>query len=148
MNNNLSFKFQTLFSLSVFCIGMVGIAFWSLSLDSIWKFVIIGIAAIVLFVLFFKIAFMPTSFIFSKKELIISYLFLPKKKWTFNELKSWSVVEIKTFNDVYKIIELYFETGKSSKKVGISKQEYKGFESFEKFMTKSFRNLRVDQNKE
>ena len=127
--------------------GMVGIAFWSLSMSSNLKFAIIGVASIVLFVLFFKIAFMPTSLEFSKKELVISYLFLPKKKWLFQDLKNWNVVEIKTFNDVYKIIELHFSTENTPKKIGISKQEYKGFESFDKFMNKSFRTLRQEKIK-
>ncbi|WP_338761694.1 hypothetical protein WAF17_15995 [Bernardetia sp. ABR2-2B] len=145
MSNKLSFKFQTLFSLAVFFIGVIGIAVWSLSLESNWKFLIIGIATIIVLLLLLKIAFMPTSFHFSKKELAVSYLFLPKKKWLFNDLKNWSAVEIKTFNDVYKIIELHFEKGNSIKKIGISKQEYKGFEGFDKFMNKSFKSLKLKE---
>ncbi|WP_291723604.1 hypothetical protein [Bernardetia sp.] len=150
MKNKLSFKFQTLFSLTVFCVGIVGIAAWSLSLETNWKFLILGVAGVIVFLLFLKIAFMPTSFVFSKQELIVSYLFLPKKKWAFQDLKVWSSVEIKTFNDVYKIIELSFLKDKNSqklKKIGISKQEYKGFEEFEKFMNKSFRNLKTEEAK-
>ncbi len=146
MNNKLSFKFQTLFSLAIFCLGIIGIAIWSLSLQSDWKFLIIGIAVIIVFLLLLKIAFMPISFHFSKKELIASYLFLPKKKWLFEDLKEWSSVEIKTFNDVYKIIELSFSKKGNSqklKKIGISKQEYKGFEFFDKFMNKNFISLRL-----
>jgi len=140
--NKLSFKFQTLFSLTVFCLGIIGIAIWSFSLQSNWKFVIIGIAVIIVFLLFLKIAFMPISIHFSKKELIISYLFLPKKKWLFKDLNKWYSVEIKTFNDVYKLIEIYFDTNKKIKKIGISKQEYKGFEIFDKFMDKNFKELK------
>jgi hypothetical protein len=146
MNNKLSFKFQTLFSLAVFCLGSIGIATWSLSLESDWKFLIIGIAAIIVFLLFLKIATMPTSFEFSKKELIVSYLLLPKKKWLFKDLQNWNFVEIKTFNDIYKIIELSFmknSTTQKLKKVGVSKQEYKGFEDFDKFMNKSFKDLKL-----
>jgi hypothetical protein len=129
MNNKLSFKFQTLFSLTIFCVGIV------------------GIAAIIVCLLLLKIATMPTSFHFSKKELIISYLFLPKKKWLFGELQNWNAVEIKTFNDVYKIIEMSFSkigNTQKLKKVGISKQEYKGFEDFDKFMNKSFKGLKSE----
>lgn len=148
MNNKLSFKFQTLFSLIVFCVGIIGIAAWSLSLESNWKLLIIGIAAIIVFLLLLKIATMPTSIEFSKKELIVSYLVLPKKKWLFKDLQNWNAVEIKTFNDVYKIIELHFSKNSASqklKKVGISKQEYKGFETFDKFMHKSFKNLKLEE---
>lgn len=150
-NNKLSFNFQTLFSLAVFCVGIIGIAVWSLSLESNWKFLIIGIAAIIVFLLLLKIIFMPTSFDFSKKELVVSYLFLPKKKWLFEDLKEWSSVEIKTFNDVYKVIELSFSKKGNTqklKKIGISKQEYKGFEIFDKFMNKNFisSRLRRDEN--
>ncbi len=149
MKNKLSFQFQTLFSLSVFCIGIIGIAVWSLSLESDWKFLIIGIAALIVFLLLLKIALMPTSFHFSKKELLISYLFLPQKKWAFDNLKNWNAVEIKTFNDVYKIIELNFIENQKTKKIGISKQEYKGFEGFDKFMNKNFKEekLKESQNK-
>ncbi|AFM04296.1 hypothetical protein Fleli_1906 [Bernardetia litoralis DSM 6794] len=149
MNNKLSFKFQTLFSLSIFCVGIIGIAAWSLSLESNWKFLVIGIAAIIVCLLLLKVATMPISFQFSKKELIVSYLILPKKKWLFEDLKNWNAVEIKTFNDVYKIIELNFLKNKTSqklKKVGISKQEYKGFEVFDKFMNKNFRELKTVSN--
>lgn len=145
MNNKLSFKFQTLFSLAVFCVGSIGIAAWSLSLESNWKFLIIGIVASIIFLLVLKIIFMPTSFEFTKKELVVSYLVLPQKKWFFKDLQQWNAVEIKTFNDVYKIIEISFSKNKKLKKVGISKQEYKGFEVFDKFMTKNFEELR--QNK-
>lgn len=149
MNNKLSFKFQTLFSLAVFCVGVIGIAAWSLSLDSNWKFLIIGIAASIVVLLLLKIAFMPINFYFSKKELIASYLFLPNKKWSFQELKEWSAVEIKTFNDVYKIIEVSFAKDKKNKakkikKIGISKQEYKGFDVFNKFMNKNFDKLKIE----
>jgi hypothetical protein len=151
MNNKLSFKFQTLFSLTIFCVGIIGIAIWSLSLESNWKFLIIGIAAIIIFLLLLKIIFMPTSFDFSKKELVVSYLFLPKKKWLFEDLKEWNSVEIKTFNDVYKVTELSFSKKGNTqklKKIGISKQEYKGFEIFDKFMNKNFISLRLrkDEN--
>ena len=151
MNNKLSFKFQTLFSLLVFCVGSIGIAIWSLSLESNWKFLIVGIAIIVVFLLLLKIAFMPTSFEFSKKEMVVSYLFLPKKKWLFEELQNWNAVEIKTFNDIYKIIELSFMRNKNTqklKKIGISKQEYKGFESFDKFMNKTFKELKSNEEKD
>lgn len=145
MNNKLSFKFQTLFSLATFCLGIIGIAVWSLSLASNWKFLIIGIAVLIVLLLFLKIAFMPISFHFSKKELIVSYLILPKKKWLFKDLQNWNAVEIKTFNGIYKIIELSFSKNKTTqklKKTGISKQEYKGFEEFDKFMNKNFNNLK------
>lgn len=148
MNNKLSFKFQTLFSLAVFCVGIIGIAVWSLSLESNWKFLIIGIAGIIISSLLLKIATMPTSFHFSTKELVVSYLFLPKKKWLFEDLQNWNAVEIKTFNDVYKIIELSFSknsTTQKLKKIGISKQEYKGFETLDKFMNKSFRGLKSEE---
>jgi hypothetical protein len=148
MNNKLSFKFQTLFSLVVFCVGIIGIAAWSLSLESNWKFLIIGIALIIVLLLLLKIATMPTSFEFSKKELIVSYLFLPKKKWLFENLQNWNAVEIKTFNDVYKIIELTFVKNRNTqklKKVGISKQEYKGFEVFDKFMIKNFKEVKLEE---
>ena len=149
MNNKLSFKFQTLFSLVVFCVGIIGIAAWSFFLQSNWKFLIIGIAAIIVVLLLLKIATMPISFRFSKKELVVSYLILPKRKWLFKDLKNWSSVEIKTLNDVYKIIELHFaKNGNKSKKVGISKQEYKGFEVFEKFMAKNFKELKIKLEKE
>lgn len=148
MNNKLSFKFQTLFSLAVFCVGSIGIAAWSLSLESNWKVLIIGIVAIIIFLLLLKIITMPISFEFSKKELIVSYLILPTKKWLFEELKQWNSVEIKTFNDVYKIIELSFAKNQKSKKIGISKQEYKGFENFDKFMNKTFKELKANEEKE
>ncbi len=145
MNNKLSFKFQTLFSLAIFCVGIIAIAVWSFSLESNWKFLIIGFAAIIVLLLFLKVAFMPISFHFSKKEMVVSYLILPKKKWLFKDLQNWNAVEIKTFNGIYKIIELSFPkniTTKKLKKIGISKQEYKGFEDFEKFMNKGFNGLK------
>ena len=148
MNNKLSLKFQTLFSLAVFCVGSIGIAAWSPSLESNWKFLIIGIAVIIVFLLLLKIITMPTSFEFSKKELIVSYLILPTKKWLFEELKQWNSVEIKTFNDVYKIIELSFSKNGKVKKIGISKQEYKGFEFFDKFMNKTFKELKANEEKD
>ncbi|WP_338814740.1 hypothetical protein V9L05_05785 [Bernardetia sp. Wsw4-3y2] len=151
MNNKLSFKFQTLFSLTIFCLGVIGIAAWSLSLESNWKFLIIGIAAIIVLLLLLKISTMPTSFHFSKKELVVSYLFLPKKKWLFEDLREWNAVEIKTFNDVYKILELSFVKDKKlqkAKKIGISKQEYKGFEFFDKFMNKNFKELKIEIEKQ
>ena len=144
-NNKLSFKFQTLFSLATFCLGIIGIAIWSLSLETNWKFLIIGIAASIVFLLLLKIAFMPISIHYSKKELIVSYLILPKKKWIFKDLQSWNSVEVKTFNGIYKIIELSFSkniTPQKLKKIGLSKQEYKGFEEFDKFMNKSFKTLK------
>lgn len=148
MNNKLSFKFQTLFSLAVFCVGSIGIAAWSFSLESNWKFLIIGVAVSIVFLLLLKIITMPTSVDFSKKELIVYYLFLPKKKWLFKDLQNWNAVEIKTFNDVYKIIELHFSTNstaQNTKKIGISKQEYKGFEVFDKFISKNFKELKQNE---